>query len=379
MTKTLITSLLIILSFFASCSVCRRDNIEGGTWSKIARYFSVPQEYAGKYGQYRSPLIFRDGKLVKNKREWKKRRQEIKEEWMDAIGKWPPPLTAEKFEICETSVRENFVQHKVRLRWLPEDTTYAYLLIPERKGKKPAVITVFYEPETAVGLGPKPHRDFAYQLAKRGFVTLSLGTKKTTEQKTYSLYYPSIENSEIQPLSVLAYAASNALETLARHKEVDADRIGIAGHSYGGKWAMFASCLNDKFACAAWSDPGIVFDETKGAYINYWEPWYLGYYPLPWKNVWAGSGEKNPHGAYHKLRDSGHDLHELHALMAPRPFLVSGGYSDGPQRWLALNHTVAVNRLLGYENRVGMTNRLEHDPNPESNRLIYEFFECFLK
>lgn len=27
---------------------------------------------------------------------------------------------------------------------------------------------------------------------------------------------------------------------------------------------MFASCLYDKFACAAWSDPGIVFDETKG-------------------------------------------------------------------------------------------------------------------
>lgn len=46
---------------------------------------------------------------------------------------------------------------------------------------------------------------------------------------------------------------------------------------------MFASCLYDKFACAAWSDPGIVFDETKRGYINYWEPWYLGYYPPPGK------------------------------------------------------------------------------------------------
>ena len=27
-------------------------------------------------------------------------------------------------------------------------------------------------------------------------------------------------------------------------------RIGIVGHSYGGKWALFASCLYDKFACA---------------------------------------------------------------------------------------------------------------------------------
>ena len=49
----------------------------------------------------------------------------------------------------------------------------------------------------------------------------------------------------------------------------------------------------------------------------------------------------------------GRDLHELHALMAPRPFLVSGGSEDQPERWKALNHAVAVNKLLGVENRVG--------------------------
>lgn len=51
--------------------------------------------------------------------------------------------------------------------------------------------------------------------------------------------------------------------------------------------AMFASCLYEKFACTAWSDPGIVFDETKDNYINYWEPWYLGYYPHPGKRSGA--------------------------------------------------------------------------------------------
>lgn len=379
MFKLLRVSLLTIFLFLLSCSVLRKEGNKVKSWNQIAEYFSAPSGYSEQYGSYRSPMLFSDGRPVKTKSDWKKRRKEIKKEWLDAIGQWPPLVEAQDFEICETEVRDNFFQHRVRFRWMPEDTAEAYLLVPDIKGKKPAVITVFYEPETAVGLGGKPCRDFAYQLAKRGFVTLSLGTKKTTERKTYSLYYPSIENAEIQPLSALAYAASNALEVLARHKEVDAKKIGILGHSYGGKWAMFASCLNDKFACAVWSDPGIVFDETKGAYINYWEPWYLGYYPLPWKNVWARGGEKNPHGAYHALKSAGHDLHELHALMAPRPFLVSGGYSDGPQRWLALNHTVKLNKFLGYENRVGMTNRPEHDPNPESNRLIYEFFECFLK
>ena len=35
--------------------------------------------------------------------------------------------------------------------------------------------------------------------------------------------------------------------------------------------------------------------------------------------------------------------------------------------------------LLGYEQRVGMTNRPTHDPTPESNEVIYLFFEHFLK
>ena len=65
--------------------------------------------------------------------------------------------------------------------------------------------------------------------------------------------------------------------------------------------------------------------------------------------------------------------------MAPRPFLVSGGSEDGVKRWAALNHTVAVNRLLGYENRIAMTNRKGHTPTDESNEQMYLFFEHELK
>jgi hypothetical protein len=65
--------------------------------------------------------------------------------------------------------------------------------------------------------------------------------------------------------------------------------------------------------------------------------------------------------------------------MAPRPFLVSGGSEDPPSRWIALNHSIAVNRLLGCTNRVAMTNRPAHDPTEESNAAIWAFFEHFLR
>lgn len=347
-------------------------------WDTIAPYFTPPPEFKDQYGSFRSPLKFYDGDSVKTAEDWQRRRKEIYNQWEEMLGQWPPLIKKQGFEVLETSHRENFTQHHIRFSWTPDEKTEGYLLIPDGEGKKPAVVTVYYEPETAIGMGDNPNRDFAYQLAKRGFVTLSIGTTEATEAKTYALYYPSIENAEVEPLSMLAYAAANAWYLLATLPEVDAEKIGIVGHSFGGKWAMFASCLFDKFACAAWSDPGIVFDESRPS-VNYWEPWYLGYHPPPWRTRDVITEENPAKGLYPQLVAEGYDLHELHALMAPRPFLVSGGAEDPEERWIALNHTVAVNELLGYHNRVAMTNRSEHSPNPESNEQIYAFFEYFLK
>lgn len=352
--------------------------VDESIWSAIAPYFFPPKEYEYCFHGYRTPLQFYDGTPVKNRSDWKKRRQEIRSRWMEMMGSWPEIMAEQPFEIIGREQRENFMQYKVRFFWMPDRQTEGYLLIPDIKGKKGAVITVFYEPETAIGVGGKPHRDFAYQLVKRGFVTLSVGTSETTKEECFSLYYPNREEATVQPLSALAYAAANALEALSNEEEVDPERIGIVGHSYGGKWAMFASCLYDKFACAAWVDPGIVFDETKGGNVNYWEPWYLGYYQPPWQHTWSHTGE-NGKGLYPKLRAEGYDLHELHALMAPRPFLVSGGSSDPVERWIPLNHSIAVNKMLGHSYRVAMTNRPKHDPDEESNHILCSFFEWFLK
>lgn len=194
-------------------------------WKDLSQYFKPPAEYEGKTGDYRSPLQFSDGRFVRNGKEWKTRRKEIMSYWTGKLGTWPAYIKRQKIEYLDTLERdENLTQYRIRFSWLPGQKTEAYLLVPNIPGKKPAVITVFYEPETAAGIGGK----------------------------------------------------------------------------------------------------------------------------------------------------------ELHALMAPRPFLVSGGSEDNPERWIPLNLSVAVNRLLGFENRVAMTNRPEHSPNAESNEQIYKFFEYYL-
>ncbi|WP_204244186.1 hypothetical protein [Wocania ichthyoenteri] len=141
---------------------------------------------------------------------------------------------------------------------------------------------------------------------------------------------------------------------------------------------MFASCLYEKFACAVCSDAGIVFDETRSN-VNYWEPWYLGYHNLPWLKRGIMTEDNKTQGTYLVLTKKGHDLHELHALMAPRLFMVSGGSEDPLERWIPLNNSIKLNRFLGYNNRVAITNREAHNPTTKSNEQIYTFFEYFLK
>lgn len=337
----------------------------------IRRSFSAPERFRDDLGDYKSPLEFADGRTARTAAEWADRRREIRNAWHDAMGAWPPLIERPTIEDLGDRVhRENFTQRKLRLKVAPDRTVEGYLIVPEGKGPFPAMLIVYYEPETAIGKG-QPDRDFAVGLAKRGIASLAIGFDPRVIDTDKS-------EIKLQPLSYLAYVAANAYNAMATIPELDAKRIGVMGHSYGGKWAMFAACLNDNFACGAWSDPGVAFDEARPN-VNYWDPWYLGWEPGHKRKAGPITPENPRTGAYKTLVAAGHDLHELQSLMAPRPFFVSGGSEDTVDRWKALNHAVSVNRLLGNANGVAMTNRPDHTPTEASNAQMYDFLVYALK
>jgi len=349
-------------------------------WDRIGCFFTPPDEFKNDLGEYKSVMKFYNGQPVRTPADWQERRQEILKLWHKVMGAWPPLIETPKIEYLEKEQTENFTRHKVRIEVAPGRTIVGYLLIPDGKGPFPAVLDVFYGPEDGAGLNEERRlqNDFGYQLTKRGFVSLCIGSPGGAEVRGTLSAHVNEGDVKPQPLSYLAYVSANCYNLLANLPEVDPKRVGTVGHSFGGKWGLFASCLYEKFACACYSDPGIVFDEAR-ANVNYWEPWYLGY--ECGRNRKAGiPTDDNPRtGAYKRLFEAGHDLHELHTLMAPRPIFVSGGSEDAPTRWKALNHTVLVNKLLGYENRVGMSNtRRNHSLTPETNEEICLFFEYFL-
>lgn len=343
------------------------------TWADLEPLFRTPPAFEGQFGAFRSPLVFADGSRVRTAADWPRRRSEILAEWHGLMGPWPAPLQAVPMTVLADSHRESFTQRRVRLEVSPDQFVEGWLLVPDGlRARAPAVLVPFYEPETSVGLGERPQRDFARQLARAGFVTLAIGTPAG------DAWAPDRGRVTAQPLSYYAYVAANAWTALAALPNVDPLRIGVVGHSYGGKWALFAGALWDRFAAVAVSDPGVVFDETRPN-VNYWEPWYLGFDPRVTRARGLPTPDNPRTGAYAVMRARGMDLHELHALIAPRPFFVSGGAEDPPGRWVALNHAVAVNALLGYRNRVGLSSRPAHDPTPESNAQIVAFFTKFLR
>lgn len=355
-------------------------------WQRLEKYTQPPAEFAGQFGSYRSPLKVTNGLVVRSPEDWARRRKEILETWHKRLGAWPPLVEKPAMKRLETVEKDGYVQHHVHVQISPEGKLAdGYLLIPPGKGPFPAVFVPFYEPLTSIGEGPQGKgrgtHDYGLQLVKRGFVTLSIGTPGSVEKiglDTRQLLVEAGVEQRRQPLTLLAYTSANCHTALAQMPEVDPQRIGIIGLSYGGKWSMFSSCLYDKFACAVWSDPGIVFNE-KNANVNYWEPWYLGYDSTAKRKPGVPSAENPRTGLYKELVDVGEDLVDFHALMAPRPVLVSGGTEDPPRNWTALNHLVAVNELLGHKQRVALTARSGHIPTAEALELELAFLEYWLK
>lgn len=354
--------------------------------AQLRPYYQPPADYAMQFGKYRSPLLFADGTRVQSADQWPRRRAELLALWTRRLGAWPALVEKPVVTKLETVRRDGFTQHHVAVQISPEGKRIdGYLLVPPGPGPFPAVLVPFYEPLTSIGMAANGKgigtHDYGLQLVKRGFVTLSVGTPGSLEKiglDTRQLLVEAGKDERRQPLTLLAYAAANCHTALAQLPDVDPQRIGIIGLSYGGKWSMFASCLYDKFACAVWSDPGIVFNEANSN-VNYWEPWYLGYDPQAQRKPGVPS-ETNPRtGLYREMIEAGDDLVDLHALMAPRPVLVSGGTEDPPRNWQALNHLVAVNDLLGQQKRVALTSRKTHVPTPEALELELSFLEYWLK
>ena len=89
MNGVFITSLTALVALSGSAARTGYQN-KDDAWEKIAPLFKPPNAYKNDFGSYPSVLRFRDGRPVRTTSDWKRRRKELKKEWTELLGRWPP-------------------------------------------------------------------------------------------------------------------------------------------------------------------------------------------------------------------------------------------------------------------------------------------------
>jgi hypothetical protein len=108
-------------------------------WKKLEPFAQPPEELAGKFGPYRSPLKFADGSSVKTAEDWARRRDEIQKSWHKRLGAWPPLVERPALKKLEKVERDGFTEHKVQVQVAPENRwVEGYLLVPKGRSLDPS-------------------------------------------------------------------------------------------------------------------------------------------------------------------------------------------------------------------------------------------------
>lgn len=149
-------------------------------------------------------------------------------------------------------------------------------------------------------------------------------------------------------LRAWAWGASRALDYFQTDKDVDAKRVGIAGHSRYGKAALITMAYDRRFAI------GYISSSGEGGAKLYRHIYGEGEGNLASDELYWMAGNFLKYDGPLTVNDLPVDANELIALCAPRPVFISGGATDKGDGWvdakgmfLAEAGADPVYRLLG--------------------------------
>jgi dienelactone hydrolase len=207
----------------------------------------------------------------------------------------------------------------------------AYLLVPHtRRAPGPAVLAVHGHgagKDLVCGVVPGgPGDDYAHRLAEAGYVVLAPDLRGFGERADDDLdgKYHCDWNlvcatmAGVVPLARNLWDLGRALDVLEVDPLVDANRIAVAGLSYGGTCTLFLAALDRRVGAAVVS-----------GYLSSWRAAHM----VPW-NMCGSQVLPGMLGALEHL--------DLAALVAPRPLLVETGTEDVIFPLTAATTTVAA-------------------------------------
>jgi len=340
-----------------------------------------------KVGTYTlpDPLVFNNGKAVRNAHDWKRRRREILELFQENVYGFSPRSRKAAFAVVESgasalsgkAIRRQVTiyfssnQHGLRENLLIYLPRYAPKPVP-------LFLTLNFAGSQSVINDPgirllpvwdwKTHlvheatedsrgRDQEFAIEKilargYGFATICYQDIEPDFQGGYihgirPLFF---KRGQTEPgprdwgaIGAWAYGLSRAMDYLEQDKDVDARRVAIMGHSRLGKTVLWAGALDTRFAvvissCSGEGGASLArrnYGETIRNLTDVFPYWFDANY-----KQFADHADRLPV-----------DTHELIALIAPRPVYVTGAeddkWGDPKGEFLACVAAGPVFRLLG--------------------------------
>lgn len=296
--------------------------------------------------------------------DWVAKSEQTRDRFLDLIRDEAAPTapTDPQLEIEREWDTGEFRIQYVSYQVEEDERAHAYIGIPgggEPEDGYPGVVclhgTTNWGARRTLGMLPKPGdpdegrggvegKDFARQLVRQGYVTISpehfCSASRIPEEGRYETAALYRKHPNWSAVGKYTYDSVIATNVLAARQDVDETRLGVTGHSLGGHGSIFLAAYDERIKCAVPSCSGGTFRENPRRLHWSRDHWYV-YFPQIREDFLAG-------------RQVQCDFHEMFSLIAPRPVLERFALNDGDPTGQA--HRVMLHlklhelyRLLGHE------------------------------
>ncbi|MCG8648568.1 MAG: prolyl oligopeptidase family serine peptidase [Pirellulales bacterium] len=309
--------------------------------------------------------------------DWNQRRRSVLAAMQSVMGVLPPregsPPNAKVLGEVDCG---QYVRRQVEYESQPGTMTSAYLCVPkallhDSSKKSPAIVCLHPTDnvngnKVVVGLGGKANRQYASELAARGFVTLA------PSYPLLAQYNPPLRELGWESGTLKAvWDNMRGIDWLQSLPFVDGDAIGAIGHSLGGHNAIYTAVFDHRIKVIVSSCGFDSYRDYYGGDPERWKPgqgWTSNRY-MPKLADYRGRLEAIPF-----------DFPEMIAALAPRHFLAIAPLHDGNFRAESVDQVLTaarpVFRLYQVEHRL-ITRHPDcgHDFPPEMREAAYQLFE----
>jgi hypothetical protein len=306
---------------------------------------------------------------VRDPEAWAVRRTEIRELFREHVyGRSPGKLDKLAFELLERNERAmegTATLERIAIISTRQDRTHRFELTvflpnapPSRSALRrvPLLLLLNNRPATNTDPSRKEKSGFwpAEQVVARGFgiAALQVGELAPDDKDRFRdgvirLFEGTSDGARPgnawAALAAWGWGASRAMDYFVTHPRIDAARVGVVGHSRGGKAALWAGAEDERFALVISNESGESgaaltrrnFGETLARITESFPHWFAGNY----------------RSYTERVASLPVDQHLLLSLIAPRALYVASAdedlWSDPHGEFLSLAHSSPVFALWG--------------------------------